>query len=802
VPSGVRAAGRIPSLIAKALHVFFSSHVDAFIVTSLIHAVVFVIDFFSASRFRECCMSGLFLLGIVINKHTGHRIIAIAAIFIIHAKREILCSYGGLTFYGALNVFINTVAVPLTRYAVSDGLDYLAIVALWEGAVKTIASVTTGLLLFCGTSLVPGLWKLVCAKSLRIAFWLGVVFLVARLVWSLPRLKQLSNTFLSHMDWIALASTFYLSMIIPVLLELLFGPLRAYCYIEAVVITKQRELRADGPRYAYGTLGASQIRLLRMSRRLPFAELQCELIHTTFDEGPDYTAISYTWGDATPTHEILIDGCRAAISSSVYDILHHQRSYVGQKIIWIDSVCINQSDNDEKAKQAKLKGDIFCRASGVLVWLGKTQHSFRTLLAIARLIARKDTSSQSTEEIIRDEYLRNKEDWEALGSLFRQPWFSRVSAVKEVAVAPNIRIVYGNIVIPWDVLEEFLGYFANNNFLVGALDVEEKSAFLLFSEQESVRGVGNANRMTSVRTWYKMQQYRPLHHILRDCPRFRSSDPRDKVYALLGLTSDGPQEILSPDYSKSVESVYAESMRFMLRQDGSAIDMLLRARLGYPREFGALPSWVPDFSIDRPTPFTIRGAQVHRTGTSHVPTMMLFEGRPEILALKGTIIGEVDHVGPTFQPDEVPAPSTSLGMTEGDPTLLYLQKWFRETISLVQSHVREPYPTGESLDEVFWRTLVGDINTQLQKHLPPASSRLAEAFGDFKRYFGIDSGEDLPGCVAVASGATSDKDTITRTLTSVGEFITAFYGRLIGTVWAPINYRSRLSISNRYRLID
>jgi len=101
-------------------------------------------------------------------------------------------------------------------------------------------------------------------------------------------------------------------------------------------------------------------------------------------------------------------------------------------------------------------------------------------------------------------------------------------------------------------------------------------------------------------------------------------------------------------------------MRFMLRQDGSAIDMLLRAGLGYPREFGALASWVPDFSIDRPTPFTIRGAQVHRTGTSHVPTMMLFEGRPEILALKGTIIGEVEHVGPTFQPDEVPAPSTSL----------------------------------------------------------------------------------------------------------------------------------------------
>jgi hypothetical protein len=160
--------------------------------------------------------------------------------------------------------------------------------------------------------------------------------------------------------------------------------------------------------------------------------------------------------------------------------------------------------------------------------------------------------------------------------------------------------------------------------------------------------------------------------------------------------------------------------------------------------------------------------------------MMPFEGRPEILALKGTIIGEVKHVGPTFRPDEVPTPSASLGMTEGDPTLLYLQKWFRETIFLVQSHVRDPYPTGESLDEILWRTFVGDINTELQKHQPPASSRLADAFGDFKWYFGIDSKEDLPGCVAIVSGAIADKDTITRRLASIGQFIVAFCGCLVG----------------------
>jgi hypothetical protein len=154
-----------------------------------------------------------------------------------------------------------------------------------------------------------------------------------------------------------------------------------------------------------------------------------------------------------------------------------------------------------------LMGDIFRRASEVLAWLGKTQHSFRTVIKIAHLVATQDAYSKSTEELIRQEYFRNKEDWETLSSLFPQPWFSRVWVIQEVAVPPNVRVVYGNIVIPWDALEEFLECIASNVFLMGALGAEEKAAFMAVGERESVRGAGNATRMVSLRRRHKMHQY-------------------------------------------------------------------------------------------------------------------------------------------------------------------------------------------------------------------------------------------------------------------------------------------------------
>ena len=296
-------------------------------------------------------MSGSFLLVYIYNRHIiGYPIVCVSGILIIHFKRECFCSYGGLSAFSLLNIYINTLGGPLVRYARSDGLDFFTLDLVWLGGVKTTAATMTMLLLRYGLPLALRIGK---EYPYHTALWLSIAYLVA---WKLSRLQWLYNPLVSKLRPIALYSIFLL-VESSLFSQRVLGKINRY--LKEVEFQKRRQSRPGGPLRTYRAVQTGQIRFLRIRRRTPFAKLQCELIHTSFDEAPVYTAISYSWGDATPTHEILIDGCRAPINSTVYDILHHQRSYLGETTLWIDSICINQGNNEERGEQVLLMKDIF-----------------------------------------------------------------------------------------------------------------------------------------------------------------------------------------------------------------------------------------------------------------------------------------------------------------------------------------------------------------------------------------------------------------------------------------------------------
>ena len=113
-----------------------------------------------------------------------------------------------------------------------------------------------------------------------------------------------------------------------------------------------------------------QIRLLKLPQQKPRDEVWCEIIAVSLDHPPAYDAISYTWGSSEKTHEILLSGARCAVSSVVHEILQGRRSVWTTKWLWIDSLCINQQDDEEKSEQIQLMRDIYRNAVRVLVWLG------------------------------------------------------------------------------------------------------------------------------------------------------------------------------------------------------------------------------------------------------------------------------------------------------------------------------------------------------------------------------------------------------------------------------------------------
>ncbi|KAF5686876.1 Heterokaryon incompatibility protein [Fusarium denticulatum] len=122
---------------------------------------------------------------------------------------------------------------------------------------------------------------------------------------------------------------------------------------------------------------AGQIRLIEVTSK-PDKPLELSLKTHQTHEAPEYYAISYTWGDSGFTEEIIIDDQPMMVTENChYALIQVRNRYPSLPrkpiFIWIDSICINQGDNDEKTYQVAMMGDIFTQASKVLACVGPHQ---------------------------------------------------------------------------------------------------------------------------------------------------------------------------------------------------------------------------------------------------------------------------------------------------------------------------------------------------------------------------------------------------------------------------------------------
>ncbi|KAF2750086.1 HET-domain-containing protein, partial [Sporormia fimetaria CBS 119925] len=134
-------------------------------------------------------------------------------------------------------------------------------------------------------------------------------------------------------------------------------------------------------RWLYAPLDPSrrQIRLLEIlpvwktDRQTP---ISARLVIVSLDDEPDYSALSYTWGDGTTTNHIIVDGKRIGCTANLHHALNDLRSNPWDVIkktpkrIWVDAVCINQEDLEEKNHQLPLMETIYTKAKVVYCWLG------------------------------------------------------------------------------------------------------------------------------------------------------------------------------------------------------------------------------------------------------------------------------------------------------------------------------------------------------------------------------------------------------------------------------------------------
>ena len=286
--------------------------------------------------------------------------------------------------------------------------------------------------------------------------------------------------------------------------------------------------------------------------------VQCQLKHISLLDPPTYIALSYCWGDPTITKPILIGKQVVSVTTNLEMALRELRRR-GIERVWADAVCINQNDLYERSQQVLQMGQIYAQATEAFAWLGPSDND--SDLALKAL---KNVSSQNAVPDIPSMAIR---------TLFERPFWRRMWIIQEMAKPRKVLFGCGKESISWSALMD----------AVRRKDIQR----LLSKEQEEL-----LKALEKFKTWELGTQILPLSRALVISRKFLATDPRDKLYALLGLASDSSKVVPLPNYSNPVSNVFLQAtQRMMINLGDVAIILLARRRAGNVD----LPSWYPDW---------------------------------------------------------------------------------------------------------------------------------------------------------------------------------------------------------------
>jgi hypothetical protein len=115
-----------------------------------------------------------------------------------------------------------------------------------------------------------------------------------------------------------------------------------------------------------------EIRLLKILPDRWSAGIRCDLDIVSLDEEPAYTALSYVWGNPHDTVPIVVQGSSFQATKNLVAAMRRLRSSKHPLTVWIDAICIDQKNLDEKTQQITIMSSIYKSASEVAVFLGES----------------------------------------------------------------------------------------------------------------------------------------------------------------------------------------------------------------------------------------------------------------------------------------------------------------------------------------------------------------------------------------------------------------------------------------------
>ncbi|MCJ1306637.1 hypothetical protein MMC25_000280 [Agyrium rufum] len=486
-----------------------------------------------------------------------------------------------------------------------------------------------------------------------------------------------------------------------------------------------------------------------------------------------YHALSYVWGDPTDQRVIAVNWTPFFVTANLYSLLSRLRVIMrGERfVLWVDAICIDQSNAVERQTQVSLMSRIYRQSKAVISDIGEAAedaHLVNPLLAsiseagetcveLEKVMGLSLTSSGANQSdatslgqvpspipsselkgelkdlaaeaggsipptFLRLEYhgVPSLSDpaWTAFQGLFKSSYFERLWILQEFVLAPQISIVYG------------IGQISATELIDSIFYLSRYGSTTLDAYFSQCKWVGLTTLSLEKHTINeKLHADDPntfLIHKLNLGRTHRASDARDKIYALMGLSSDGNVYAPHIDYSQPYEVVYRNFAKLFV-QNGHGIELLYQA--GVTSDSENLPSWVPDWNIiDRTLNRVVEHAEIStfKASTSSAAAMQI-DDSGYTLTLTAAVFDTVVSVSPILEPLDAnhETGSPKIGLVIPDILSFFFS-------GLEFSRNLTDYPTMEDSLEIFLRTYIRgppiDISqnemTRLRKGVRAMSQRL------------------------------------------------------------------------------
>ena len=375
----------------------------------------------------------------------------------------------------------------------------------------------------------------------------------------------------------------------------------------------------SAPRYSYSPIGSTDIRLLKFlksDKNVVSAILQKFSLSPASQPPPAYTALSYAWSlddiEAAPARSgyISIDGKQLPTLNSLkhfLDVLQTKETLLDNSWWWIDSICINQGDSQEKGSQVALMQAIYSRAGITIVWLGESSADSDNAMDFIRAIwlMRQEVDYKTAERRLQPE--RFSSNWEAVENLFVRRWWTRIWTVQEF------------------VLARYLSFWCG---LKTVRRIEVACALQLFHNCRPHQALGlpafqNSWPRNRVHEWYKnysspesASYFRmSLAALVSYCSNNNATDQRDLLYGLTALTPD--IQLVKIDYDLTVEEAYTEFTKSHIKHYES-LDIICFAHVHCGSTASLLPTWVPDWRTRLYRNFGITPVMVSQSSSQEI----------------------------------------------------------------------------------------------------------------------------------------------------------------------------------------